>query len=240
MSRLTVEGLSGGYGKLRVLHDVGLEVESGELLLLAGPNGAGKSTLLSFMMGVRRAEAGRVTLGATDLSAMGVRDRMRAGLAIVPEGRGLFPSLTVRENLRVAGSAMGIPKASIEDAIARAVDAFPIIGERLGQQVGQLSGGQQQMVAVGRGLMADPRVLLLDEPSMGLAPIIWREVLESCQQLARDGRIVVLVEQRILDAIAAADRCVVLQQGRVVRAGPASELAQDDGLFHDYVTARAR
>jgi branched-chain amino acid transport system ATP-binding protein len=150
----------------------------------------------------------------------------------------LFPSLTVRENLRVAGTSMGLGKAGTTAAIEHAAETFPIIGERIDEKVGQLSGGQQQMVAIGRGLMADPRVLLLDEPSMGLAPIVWSEVLGTCRKLADDGRIVVLVEQRILDAIAAADRCIVFQQGRVVRDGKARELADDPALFHDYVSVR--
>jgi branched-chain amino acid transport system ATP-binding protein len=239
MSALRVDGLTGGYGHLTVLRDLSLSAAAGRLTLIAGPNGAGKTTLLLFLMGALRPTAGRVVLGDEDLTELGVRDRMRHGIAMIPDGRGLFPSLTVRENLRVAGTAMGLGKPGTADAIERAAGAFPIIAERMDQRVGQLSGGQQQMVAIGRGLMADPRVLLLDEPSTGLAPIVWREVLDTCRRLAGEGKTVVLVEQRILDAIAAADHCVVIQQGRVVRDGPAQEMSQDPALFHDYIAVRS-
>jgi ABC-type branched-subunit amino acid transport system ATPase component len=139
----------------------------------------------------------------------------------VPEGRGLFPSLTVWENLRVAAKAARLRGDEAEEGIERAVNAFPVIGERLGQKVVSLSGGEQQMVAVGRALLTDPQVMLLDEPSMGLAPIVWRRVLEACRMLADHGRIVVLVEQRVMEALEPADRCIVMQHGRVVRDGPA-------------------
>ncbi len=235
---LQIEKVSAGYGTLTVLHDVSLHAAPGELTLLAGANGAGKSTLMAVALGVVRATTGRVVLDGDEITALGVRERMRRGLALVPEGRGLFPSLTVRENLRVAGTAMGLGGEELLAAIDRAAESFPIIAERMEQKVGQLSGGQQQMVAIGRGLMSDPRLLLLDEPSMGLAPIVWGEVLETCRRLADEGRIVVLVEQRSLDAIATADRCVVLSQGRVVRVGSASEMAADRELFHDYAAVR--
>jgi branched-chain amino acid transport system ATP-binding protein len=141
----------------------------------------------------------------------------------VPEGRGLFPSLTVWENLRVEAKAARLKSAEAEAGIERATSAFPIIGERMKQHVHSLSGGEQQMVAFGRALLTDPSVLLLDEPSMGLAPIIWRQVLTTCRRLADEGRIVVLVEQRVLEALGPADRCVVLQQGRIVRDEAAAD-----------------
>jgi branched-chain amino acid transport system ATP-binding protein len=139
----------------------------------------------------------------------------------VPEGRGLFPSLTVWENLRVAAKAARLRGSQADDGIQRAAEAFPVIRERFKQKVQSLSGGEQQMVAIGRALLTDPQVVLLDEPSMGLAPVVWRQVLDTCRQLADDGRVVVVVEQRVLEALDAADRCVVLQQGRVVRDGSA-------------------
>jgi branched-chain amino acid transport system ATP-binding protein len=236
---LKVRGLTGGYGPLLVLRDVSLSAQPGQLVVLAGPNGAGKTTLLLHLIGALLPVTGEIHLNGEDVTHLSLRDRMRRGIALVPEGRGLFPSLTVRENLRVAGTAMGLGKRGTAEAIEHAAEIFPIIGDRMEQRARELSGGQQQMVALGRGLMADPRVLLLDEPSMGLAPIVWREALESCRRLADQGRIVVLAEQRVLDAIAVADTCAVLQQGRVVRDGPATtDLVDDPELLRDYFTVR--
>jgi branched-chain amino acid transport system ATP-binding protein len=236
---LKVRDLTGGYGPLLVLRDVSLSARPGQLVVLAGPNGAGKTTLLLHLVGSLLPVTGEIRLDGEDLTGLNLRDRMRRGIALVPEGRGLFPSLTVRENLRVAGTAMGLGRRGTTEAIEHAAEIFPIIGDRIEQRVRELSGGEQQMVALGRGLMADPRVLLLDEPSMGLAPIVWREALESCRRLADQGRIVLLAEQRVFDAIAIADRCAVLQQGRVVRDGPATtDLVDDPELLRDYFTVR--
>jgi branched-chain amino acid transport system ATP-binding protein len=218
---LEIEALVAGYGELTVLRQVSFSVHSGELLVLAGPNGAGKSTLLATIMGTVKPSAGSVRLGGDELVGKPVWERTKLGLGLVPEGRGLFPSLSVWENLRVAAKAARLPGEEAEAGIERAVNAFPVIGERLGQKVASLSGGEQQMVAVGRALLTDPKVMLLDEPSTGLAPIVWRQVLETARRLADEGRIVVLVEQRVMEALEPADRCIVMQQGRVVRDGPA-------------------
>jgi ABC-type branched-subunit amino acid transport system ATPase component len=218
---LQVDGLVAGYGELTVLRQVTFSVNPGELLVMAGPNGAGKSTLLATIMGTVKPSAGSVRLRGEELVGKPVWERTKLGLGLVPEGRGLFPSLSVWENLRVAAKAARLSGDEAEAGIERAVKAFPIIGERLSQKVVSLSGGEQQMVAVGRALLTDPKVMLLDEPSMGLAPIIWRQVLETARQLADEGRIVVLVEQRVMEALEPADRCIVMQQGRVVRDGPA-------------------
>jgi branched-chain amino acid transport system ATP-binding protein len=222
---LEINSLVAGYGELTVLREVGFAVGPGELAVLAGPNGAGKSTLLATIMGTVRPRAGSVKLRGEELLGKPVWARTKLGLGLVPEGRGLFPSLTVWENLRVAAKAARLHGDEAEAGIERAVKAFPIIGERLSQKVVSLSGGEQQMVAVGRALLTDPQVMLLDEPSMGLAPIVWRQVLETCRALADEGRIVVLVEQRVMEALAPADRCIVMQQGRVVRDGPADSAA---------------
>jgi branched-chain amino acid transport system ATP-binding protein len=218
---LQVDGLVAGYGELTVLRQVTFSVNPGELLVMAGPNGAGKSTLLATIMGTVKPSAGSVRLRGEELVGKPVWERTKLGLGLVPEGRGLFPSLSVWENLRVAAKAARLSGDEAETGIERAVKAFPIIGERLSQKVVSLSGGEQQMGAVGRALLTDPKVMLLDEPSMGLAPIIWRQVLETARQLADEGRIVVLVEQRVMEALEPADRCIVMQQGRVVRDGPA-------------------
>jgi branched-chain amino acid transport system ATP-binding protein len=218
---LRVEGIVAGYGDLTVLRSVSFGVERGQLLVLAGPNGAGKTTLLSTVIGRLAPTAGSIVLDGEELVGLPTHRRTRLGVGLVPEGRGLFPGLTVWENLRVAARAARLSRSEAVAGIERAVEAFPVIGERLKQKVRSLSGGEQQMVAIGRALLTDPRVLLLDEPSMGLAPIVWSRVLETCRRLADEGRVVVVVEQRVLEALAAADRCVVLQQGRVVRDGSA-------------------
>jgi branched-chain amino acid transport system ATP-binding protein len=224
---LEVRDLAAGYGELTVLRKLGFSVRPGELLVLAGPNGAGKTTLLASIIGTIRPTSGSIRLDGEELMGKPVWARTKLGIGLVPEGRGLFPSLTVWENLRVAAKAARLRGEEAERGIERAVAAFPIIGERMHQQVRSLSGGEQQMVAVGRALLSDPRVMLLDEPSTGLAPIVWRQVLATCRQLADEGRIVVLVEQRVLEALGPADRCIVMQQGRVVRDGPADRGAVD-------------
>jgi branched-chain amino acid transport system ATP-binding protein len=217
VSTLRVAGVVAGYGDLTVLRDVSFEAETGQLLVLAGPNGAGKTTLLSCVMGSLAPAAGSVTLDGEEVLGLPIHRRTRMGLGLVPEGRGLFPNLTVWENLRVAAHAARLKSEEAEQGIARAAQTFPIIGERLKQKVQSLSGGEQQMVAFGRALLTDPAVLLLDEPSMGLAPIVWKQVLDTCRALADQGRTIVLVEQRVLEALRVADRAVVLQHGQVVR-----------------------
>ena len=235
-----VEGLSGGYGDLTVLHDIGFEARSGELVVVAGANGAGKTTMLSTMIGLLRPSAGSVTLDGNQLLGRPTHERTQLGLGLVPEGQGLFPGLTVWENLRVAAKAARLDRATAEIGMERAIATFPIIGDRLKQDVSSLSGGEKQMVSFGRALMTDPKVLLLDEPSMGLAPIIWHQVLDTCRALADGGRIVVLVEQRVLDAVGVADRCIVLHQGRVARDEDARAADLSDLTSDYFATGDAR
>jgi branched-chain amino acid transport system ATP-binding protein len=240
VSGLRIERIHVGYGDLTVLRDVSFEVDHGQLLVLAGPNGAGKTTLLSTLMGTLTPYSGSVKLDGEELMGLPIHRRTRLGMGLVPEGRGLFPSLTVWENLRVATKAARLRGADAEAGIERAATAFPIIGERFKQKVQSLSGGEQQMVAIGRALLTDPHVLLLDEPSTGLAPIVWRQVLDTCRRLADEGRVVIVVEQRVLEALEAADRCVVLQQGRVVRDGSAEPGSIDlAALASSYFSAEA-
>ena len=237
---LAVSGVNAGYGDLQVLRDVSFTVEDGQLLVLAGPNGAGKTTLLSTLMGTLTPYSGSAALDGQELMGQPIHRRTALGVGLVPEGRGLFPSLTVWENLRVAARAARLKGGAIDEGIERAATAFPIIADRFTQKVQSLSGGEQQMVAIGRALLTDPQVLLLDEPSMGLAPIVWRQVLETCRRLADEGRVVVVVEQRVLEALDAADRCVVLQQGRVVRDGSADSGSLDlPELASSYFNAEA-
>ena len=237
---LEISGISAGYGDLTVLRESPSAVDAGQLLVLAGPNGAGKTTLLSTIIGSLKPSSGSVKLDASEILGKPIHERTRLGIGLVPEGRGLFPSLTVWENLRVAAKAARLKSAEAEAGIERATSAFPIIGERLSQKVQSLSGGEQQMVAFGRALLTDPSVLLLDEPSMGLAPIVWRQVLDTCRSLANEGKVVIVVEQRVLEALDAADRCVVMQHGRVVRDGSADAGSVDlPELASTYFTAEA-
>lgn len=237
-SVLRVERLSAGYGGLTVLHRVDFAAAAGELVLVAGANGAGKTTLLSTLIGTLTPIAGSVTLDQTEILGKPTHERARLGIGLVPEGQGLFPGLTVWENLRVAAKAAKLRREATVAGIERAIAAFPVIGDRLKQDVASLSGGEKQMVAFGRALLTDPKVLLLDEPSMGLAPIVWRQVLDTCRSLADNGRIVVLVEQRVLEAVDAADRCVVIQQGRVIRDERAA-VADVSSLTSDYFATGA-
>ncbi|MDW5596273.1 ABC transporter ATP-binding protein [Conexibacter stalactiti] len=231
---LVIEGLAAGYGELTVLRDVSLTLRPGELTLVGGPNGAGKSTLLRALLGAIPASAGSALLGGEDLLALDMRARLARGLSIVPEGRGLFPSLTVRDNLRVALRAGRAGRRDAQERVDAVVAALPIVGERMDDRVGSLSGGQQQMVAVGRALLMRPRVLLLDEPSIGLAPIVWRHVLKLCRELADEGRIVLLVEQRVLEALDTSDRCAVLQQGRIVHSAAVGDRRAVEQLLESY------
>jgi branched-chain amino acid transport system ATP-binding protein len=218
---LELQALTAGYGDLRVLREVSFSLVPGELVVLAGPNGAGKTTLLSTIIGSVRAWQGSVRLGGEELLGKPIHRRTRIGVGLVPEGRGLFPALTVWENMRVAAKAARLSREETTAGFEAVMELFPIISERRSQQVRLLSGGEQQMVAIGRALLSQPQALLLDEPSVGLAPIVWRRVLDTCRGLADQGRIVLLAEQRVLEALGPADRCLVLGQGRIIRDGPA-------------------
>jgi branched-chain amino acid transport system ATP-binding protein len=233
---LEIDGLCAGYGDLQVLRAVTMRAAPGELVVVAGPNGAGKTTLLGCLSGTLTPTAGSIRLGDRDITRLGIRERVRTGIGTVPEGRGLFGSLTVRENLRVAAAAARLGAADRVIGIDAAVAAFPVLGERMDQRVATMSGGQQQMVAVGRALLCNPDVVLLDEPSVGLAPKVWQEVLDICRGLADEGRIVLLVEQRVRQALEPADRCVVLQQGRVVHDRAADAALADPDLAGTYFT----
>jgi branched-chain amino acid transport system ATP-binding protein len=218
---LEVRELRAGYGDLQVLRGISCSLHSGELVLLAGPNGAGKTTLLSTIMGALRARGGSVRLDGQELLGKPIYKRTKMGLGLVPEGRGLFPGLTVWENLRVAARAARLTREETDAGIGAASELFPIISERRSQLVRRLSGGEQQMVAIARALLSQPQALMLDEPSVGLAPIMWRRVLDTCRRLADQGRIVLLAEQRVLEALEPADRCIVIGQGRIIRDGRA-------------------
>ena len=232
--RLEVQARETGYGKAQVLFGVDLEVEAGELVALLGANGAGKTTLLRALSGLLRPWKGSVLLGGKDLRGLSPARRARLGLGHVPEGRQLFPLMTVEENLRL-GAAFLAPGRE-KEGYERVYALFPQLAERRRQLAGTLSGGEQQMLAIGRALMGFPRILLVDEPSLGLSPRLAEEVLLALKEVARGGVGVLLVEQNVALSLEVAERGYVLEHGRVVLEGPAQALAQDPRVREAYLS----
>ena len=224
---LKLEKITAGYGSSTVLRDVDIVVPTGSVAALLGPNGAGKTSLLRVASGVIKPSAGRVVLNGEDVTGRSSSERARRGLCHVPEGRGIFPPLTVRQNL-ILFSPPGKERQSIE----RAVEAFPDLSSRLTQTAGTLSGGQQQMVSLSRALISDAEVVLLDEVSMGLAPIIVDQIYEFIHALAASGRAILLVEQYVNKALDVADYVYILTRGRSTFAGDVRELDDDDVFSH--------
>jgi branched-chain amino acid transport system ATP-binding protein len=218
---LQLAAVDAGYGRATVLRDVSVAVQAGRILALLGPNGAGKTTLLRTAAGILRPTAGQVLVDGRDLTKAAPNRRARAGLCLIPEGRGIFPSLTVRENLRIQ-----VPPWRKDKATDRVLDVFPILRERLNQTAGTMSGGQQQMLSLARAYLSGPRVVLLDEVSMGLAPKVVDEIFETVHNLAATGVALVLVEQYVNRALELAHDVVLLDRGTVAFDGPADSLDQ--------------
>jgi branched-chain amino acid transport system ATP-binding protein len=234
---LSVAGLTVSYGAFEAVCDVSLEVRAGELVVLLGANGAGKTTLFRALSGMTRANTGsRITFDGRDLTTLTPRGIVDAGMSHCPEGRKLFPGLSVMKNLRLGAYRCG-DRAAVERRLERVLSLFPPLTERLGDPAGALSGGQQQMVAIGRALMAEPRLLLLDEPSVSLAPKVVRQVLETVAAINRAGTMVLLAEQNAYAALDIATRGYVLEAGRVVLEGAAGELMQHDEVRRAYMGA---
>jgi branched-chain amino acid transport system ATP-binding protein len=229
---LRVEGLSVAYGAILALRGVDFEVQSGEIATLIGSNGAGKSTLLRAVSGLLRPRSGRIWFEGVDITAERADRRVARGISQVPEGRRIFANLTVRENLQM-GAYLRDPRDS--SAYERALALFPRLRERLGQSAGTLSGGEQQMLAIGRALMAQPRLLLLDEPSLGLAPLLVQQIFAIIQEINAQGTTVVLVEQNARQALRVAQRAYVLETGAVTLSGSAPELARDERVRRAYL-----
>ncbi|RTH98055.1 branched-chain amino acid ABC transporter ATP-binding protein [Thermus scotoductus] len=231
--RLRVEGVEGGYGKAQVLFGVSLEVGEGEMVALLGANGAGKTTLLRLASGLLKPWRGWVLLGKEDLTPLSPARRARMGLGHVPEGRQLFPLMTVEENLRL-GAAFLAPGRE-KEGYERVYALFPRLAERRRQLAGTLSGGEQQMLAIGRALMGFPRILLVDEPSLGLSPRLAEEVLLALKEVARGGVGVLLVEQNVALSLEVAARAYVLEEGWIVLEGSAGKLREDPRVRAAYL-----
>ena len=230
---LTVEGLHSRYGRIEVLHGLDLEVASGEIVTVVGANGAGKTTLLKCLSGIQPVSAGSIQFRGEALTTVPAHRRVQRGLAQSPEGRQIFTNLTVEENLRLGAYLFADDKvdSDLQDAFAM----FPILKEKRGLAAGGLSGGQQQMLAIARALMSRPSCLLLDEPSMGLAPILVAQIFDVVKSMKALGVTVLLVEQNAFGALSVADRGYVMETGRITMSGPAAELIADERIRAAYL-----
>ena len=229
--------VSTGYETANVIHDIDLTVAPGEIVALVGANGAGKSTLVKAISGLLTLRAGRITLGGKQIDRLDARARVLAGVSLVPEGRQIFSGLTVLENLRLGAYARrnGLDEAAMNQRISRVCDRFPVLLQRLKEQAGNLSGGQQQMLAIARGLMAEPRILVLDEPSLGLAPVLVTEIFRLVAGLRSEGRAILLSEQNARLSLAIADRGYVIENGRVTLAGTGKDLLHNPEVAERYL-----
>jgi len=233
---LKIEKLSCGYGSLTVVHELDLNVREGSIHALVGANGAGKSTTLMTIAGHVQVKSGSIMIGSEQLDQVPTKERVRRGVALMPEGRRLFSDLTVRDNLEVGGYSL--PKENISRNLERVLTMFPRLGERIKQESGLLSGGEQQMLAIGRALMAEPKLLLLDELSLGLMPRMVEDCYIALQQLLREGITILLVEQNTQQALAAADDVTVLESGTVAWQGTAEKARQDSSIIEAYIGLR--
>jgi branched-chain amino acid transport system ATP-binding protein len=230
---LEISGLRAGYGAVEILRGVDLRVDSGEIVALLGSNGVGKSTLNNNVSGLYRPFAGRIVFEGRDISGTSPQTIVESGLIQVPEGRRVFPNLSVRENLELGSYRRGRARRGAN--LARVTDIFPRLKERFGQKAGTLSGGEQQMLAIGRAMMAEPTLLILDEPSLGLSPLLVETMFALIQKLNADGLAILLVEQNVVQSLAIAHRAYVLENGVVAMSGPAQDLAADPGLRRSYL-----
>lgn len=231
---LEVRDLQVAYGQAPALWGVSFELRPRELLCVVGPNGAGKTTLINTLSGILRAKAGRIVFEGRDITALPPHRFCEAGIAIVPEGRRLFGGMTVLENLEI-GSALQAAKARRAESLEGVLALFPALKVKLAQAAGELSGGQQQMVAIGRALMARPKLLLLDEPSLGLSPLIVGEMFAAIKRVNAEGTAMLLVEQNVSMALRVAHRAYVLEEGRMVAGGEPDELMQRNEIRRAYL-----
>jgi branched-chain amino acid transport system ATP-binding protein len=237
MTMLLVEGLRAGYGKIEVLHDVSLAVEAGQIVTLIGANGAGKTTLLKTVSGLIRPTAGTIAFEGLSIVRRPAHTIVRLGMSHVPEGRAILRRMSVLDNLRMGAYARR--DREIEADIAAMFERFPVLAERRAQMAATLSGGEQQMLAIARALVARPRLLLLDEPSLGLAPKFVTRIFETLRDLKREGKTILLVEQNARKALQIADRAYVMERGRIVLSGTGEGLLNDDAVQRTYLGRHA-
>jgi len=233
-SMLELKGIHAGYGEFRVLHDVNMHVDKGEIVALIGPNGAGKTTTLRTVLGMTTLYEGKVFFKGEDITKVPTHKRVEKGIAMVPEGRGIFTPLTVYENL-LAGAYTKRAEEKLQESLEFVFTLFPKLKERKNQIAGTLSGGEAQMLAIARALMSRPELLLLDEPSLGLAPKIVLEVFDVIRRLREEGVTILIVEQHVKNSLETADRAYVMETGRIVLEGEARSLLKDERLKKAYL-----
>ncbi|MBO4208187.1 ABC transporter ATP-binding protein [Micromonospora echinofusca] len=231
---LEIDNVSLLYGRIQALHGISLTVGEGEIVALIGANGAGKSTTMRAISGIRPIATGSIRFNGEDISKLRADLRVRRGLCQAPEGRGIFPGMTVLENLDM-GAYTRRDRSGIAQDLARVLELFPRLAERRKQPGGTLSGGEQQMLAVGRALMSRPKLLLLDEPSMGLAPMLIQQIFQIITEINEQGTTILLVEQNAQQALARAHRAYVLETGRIVKSGTGAELLHDPAVKEAYL-----
>lgn len=234
---LKLESVQVSYGAIQAVKGVSLEVREGEVVTILGANGAGKSTLLKSIAGLEPAASGRILVAGQDCTRVPPHRRVALGVAMSPEGRGVFADQTVRENLMLGAYGRRRDVAAVERAIEREFDRFPRLREREHQHAGTLSGGEQQMLAISRALMSEPRLLLLDEPSLGLAPLVIKSIFDAIRQLRESGLTILLVEQMARQALGVADRAYVLETGRITLEGSGAQLLDDPKVRAAYLGA---
>ena len=234
MPLLRLENVNVFYGEVQVLRDLSVEIESAEGICLLGNNGSGKTTTVNAISGIIPVRSGKISFMEEDITNMSTHKRVEMGLVQIPEGRKIFPTLTVKENL-LMGSFLKKPKSRRSQSLQMVMDLFPILAERVDQAGGTLSGGEQQMLAIARGLMSIPKLLILDEASLGLAPLIVEEIFKVIEQIRSDGVTVLLVEQNVSQALAISDRGYVMEEGRLALSGLASSLMTDPQIKKLYL-----
>jgi branched-chain amino acid transport system ATP-binding protein len=236
MSLLQLESITAGYGAFTALWDVSLRVEQGEAVAVVGPNGAGKTTLMRVVSGLIASRTGRLVFEGADLTGKKAYDIVAHGIAHVPEGRRIFAALTVGENLKM-GAFLPAARGHYRESLERVYTLFPMLAERQAQRAGSLSGGEQQMLAVGRALMSRPKLILFDEPSMGLAPVMVLRLFDLIRRVREEGYTILVVEQNVRQVLKIVDRAYLLEAGRMKMEGRASELAEQDFVRKAYVGA---
>ena len=232
---LEVQGLCVNYGRIEAIRDISFAVPEGSVVTLIGANGAGKTTTMKTISGLRPVRAGRIVFNGKDISNVPAHDRVPLGITQAPEGRGVFPGMTVLENLEMGAYTRKDRKATAKVDLERIFGLFPRLEERIAQPAGTMSGGEQQMLAIGRALMGRPKLLLLDEPSMGLAPKLIAQIFAIIREIHDQGMTILLVEQNAMQALRAADHAYILETGEIVRQGTGAELGQDESVRAAYL-----